>query len=101
MNFRAAARSSMPTSPADQVAAGPGRGLEVSSLVAGYGSTTIVHGMSLTAAPAQVVGVVGPNGAGKSTLLKAVAGAIRATAGMLRISGVTAWLGSASATCPR
>jgi branched-chain amino acid transport system ATP-binding protein len=77
----------MPTSQADQMAVGPSPGLEVSGLVAGYGSTTIVHGMSLTAAPGQVVGVVGPNGAGKSTLLKAVAGAIRATAGTVRLDG--------------
>jgi branched-chain amino acid transport system ATP-binding protein len=77
----------MPTSSADTVTAGPRPGLDVSGLIVGYGSTTIVHGMSLTAAPGQVVGVVGPNGAGKSTLLKAVAGAIPATAGTVRLDG--------------
>ena len=77
----------MPTSPADHPADGPRPGLDVSGLVAGYGSTTIVHGMSLTAAPGQVVGIVGPNGAGKSTFLKAVAGAIPATTGTVRLDG--------------
>ena len=43
--------------------------------------------MSLTAAPGQVVGIVGPNGAGKSTFLKAVAGAIPATTGTVRLDG--------------
>src|SRR5215472_10136696 len=75
----------MPTSSGDRMAEGPG--LEVSDLVVGYGSSTIVHGMSLTAAPGQVVGIVGPNGAGKSTLLKAIAGAIPATAGTVCLDG--------------
>jgi branched-chain amino acid transport system ATP-binding protein len=77
----------MPTSSADRAADGSRPGLDVSGLVAGYGSTTIVHGVSLMAAPGQVVGIVGPNGAGKSTLLKAVAGAIPAKAGMVRLDG--------------
>jgi ABC-type branched-subunit amino acid transport system ATPase component len=77
----------MHTSSADHVPDGLRPGLEVSDLVAGYGSTTIVHGMSLTAAPGQVVGIVGPNGAGKSTFLKAVAGAIPATTGTVRLDG--------------
>ena len=77
----------MPTSPADRPADGPRSGLDVSGLVAGYGSATIVHGMSVTAAPGQVVGIVGPNGAGKSTFLKAIAGAIPAMAGTVRLDG--------------
>jgi branched-chain amino acid transport system ATP-binding protein len=66
---------------------GQGAGLDVTSLVVGYGSTTIVHGMSLTAAPGHVVGIVGPNGAGKSTFLKGIAGAIPVTAGTVRLDG--------------
>jgi branched-chain amino acid transport system ATP-binding protein len=75
----------MPTSSDNRRADGPDAGLEVSSLVVGYGSTTIVHGMSLTAAPGQVVGIVGPNGAGKSTFLKGIAGAISVTSGTVRL----------------
>jgi len=75
----------MPTSSGDRMAEGPG--LEVSDLVVGYGSTTIVHGMSLTAAPGQVVGIVGPNGAGKSTFLKGIAGATPVTSGTVRLDG--------------
>jgi len=77
----------MPTSSADRMADSVRPGLDVSGLVVGYGSSTIVHGMSLTAAPGQVVGIVGPNGAGKSTLLKAIAGAIPATAGTVCLDG--------------
>jgi ABC-type branched-subunit amino acid transport system ATPase component len=77
----------MPISSADRAADGLRTGLDVSGLVVGYGSTTIVHGVSLAAAPGQVVGIVGPNGAGKSTLLKAVAGAIPSMAGTVRLDG--------------
>ena len=75
----------MPTSPAEITQSpGPAR-LEVSGLMAGYGSTTIVHGMDLEVHPGEAVGIVGPNGAGKSTFLKAVAGVIATTGGTVRL----------------
>jgi ATPase subunit of ABC transporter with duplicated ATPase domains len=39
-----------------------------------HGAATILAGVSVTVAPAEVLGVVGPNGAGKSTLLRLLAG---------------------------
>ncbi|MBI2776517.1 MAG: ABC transporter ATP-binding protein [Chloroflexi bacterium] len=48
--------------------------LEIDDLVAGYGSSAVVHGISLTVDHAQVVALIGPNGAGKSTLIKAIFG---------------------------
>jgi ABC-type branched-subunit amino acid transport system ATPase component len=69
-------------------AQGPGAArLEVTGLMAGYGSTTIVHGMDLEVQPGEAVGIVGPNGAGKSTFLKAVAGVIVTTGGTVRLDG--------------
>ena len=48
--------------------------LEVSKVVAGYGQTEILHGVSLTVDEGEIVTIIGPNGCGKSTLMKTVAG---------------------------
>src|SRR6195256_1239787 len=51
--------------------------LDVRALDAFYGDFQALFGVSLDAAPGEVVAVIGANGAGKSTLLKCIAGAIR------------------------
>ena len=56
--------------------------LVVEHLVAGYvRGLPIVHGVSITVAPREVVTVIGPNGAGKSTLLKAIVGLVAVEGG--------------------
>jgi len=50
--------------------------LNVSDLHASYGRAEVLHGVSLRAAPGQVITVIGPNGAGKSTLLNALMGVL-------------------------
>jgi ABC-type branched-subunit amino acid transport system ATPase component len=62
--------------------------LEVSDLVVGYGRGDIVHGVSLTVTPGEIVTIVGPNGAGKSTLLKSIAGVVAPKSGTVKIAGV-------------
>jgi ABC-type branched-subunit amino acid transport system ATPase component/ABC-type branched-subunit amino acid transport system permease subunit len=57
------------------------RGLTVTDLTAGYGSVTVLHGVSLAAAEGEVLGISGPNGAGKTTLLNAMAGLNRRCSG--------------------
>jgi branched-chain amino acid transport system ATP-binding protein len=59
--------------------------LSVADLHAGYGRVEVLHGVSLTVQPGQIIALIGPNGAGKSTLLRAATGMIRATAGTVRL----------------
>jgi ABC-type branched-subunit amino acid transport system ATPase component len=61
--------------------------LEVRDLVAGYGDSDILRGLSLRVDPGELVAVIGPNGAGKSTLLKALAGLVRPRAGRIALQG--------------
>jgi branched-chain amino acid transport system ATP-binding protein len=42
--------------------------LEVNDLRAGYGSTPVLHGLSLEVAEGGITTVLGANGAGKTTL---------------------------------
>ena len=50
--------------------------IETVNLRAGYGGREILHGVTLTAAPGEVLALVGPNGCGKSTFLKALVGIV-------------------------
>ncbi|WP_119461953.1 ABC transporter ATP-binding protein [Rhodospirillaceae bacterium SYSU D60014] len=59
--------------------------LIASDIVTGYGKQEIVHGVSLTADSGEITCIFGPNGCGKSTLLKAIAGALPAWRGEVRI----------------
>ncbi|KPQ07075.1 MAG: amidase [Rhodobacteraceae bacterium HLUCCA12] len=61
--------------------------LEVSSLVGGYGRVPVVHGIDLSVAAGEVVGVLGHNGMGKSTLLKLIMGMLPARSGRVRFRG--------------
>ena len=61
--------------------------LQLSGVVAGYGSSTVLRGVDLTVPSGTVVALLGPNGAGKSTLLKTVSGLLKPTAGSVVLSG--------------
>jgi branched-chain amino acid transport system ATP-binding protein len=67
--------------------------LEVRDLIAGYGRSTILHGVSLKVVEGEIVCLIGPNGAGKSTVLRAVVGQIRPSGGMVLLEGedATGW----------
>lgn len=58
--------------------------LEVSGVVAGYGETEILHGVSIAIEKGQIVTIIGPNGSGKSTLLKTIFGLLQPRKGRVR-----------------
>ena len=60
--------------------------LVVEDLSAGYGSTTVLRGVSFSVEPGEVACVMGRNGAGKTTLLRALMGVIPKT-GVVRLAG--------------
>ena len=46
--------------------------LEIKNVTAGYGDTEVLHDVSLTVYPAEVIGIVGQSGSGKTSLLNCV-----------------------------
>jgi ABC-type branched-subunit amino acid transport system ATPase component len=50
--------------------------LEANNIIAGYGKSEILHGVSISLGEGESITIIGPNGAGKSTLLKAIMGYI-------------------------
>ena len=52
-----------------------------------YGKSHILHGVSLTVAPGEVVGLLGRNGVGKSTTLKTIMGLVRPSRGSVWLEG--------------
>jgi branched-chain amino acid transport system ATP-binding protein/neutral amino acid transport system ATP-binding protein len=60
--------------------------LQAEGVVAGYGAVEILHGVTLSVNPGEIVAVIGPNGAGKSTLLKAVFGLVPIRSGAVRFA---------------
>ncbi|HUY30952.1 MAG TPA: ABC transporter ATP-binding protein [Acidimicrobiales bacterium] len=65
-----------------------GASLRTESLTAGYGGSPIVHEISISVAPGEVVSIVGPNGSGKSTLLKGIVGIVEVLSGSVHLDGV-------------
>ena len=50
--------------------------LELRDVHAGYGATPVLHGVSFTVAPGEIVALLGRNGSGRSTTAKAVMGLV-------------------------
>jgi ABC-type branched-subunit amino acid transport system ATPase component len=61
--------------------------LRTEKLTAGYGGSPVVHGVSISVAPGEIVSIVGPNGSGKSTLLKSIVGVVETLSGTVLIGG--------------
>jgi ABC-2 type transport system ATP-binding protein len=69
--------------------------LRAVNLAKRYGEEAAIAGVTFSAAPGEVLGIVGPNGAGKTTLLEAIAGLVAAD------SGDVFWRGNALAPSRR
>jgi branched-chain amino acid transport system ATP-binding protein len=60
--------------------------LELENVRAGYGQTSVLHGVSLSVPEGGVVSLLGANGAGKTTTLRAITAGVRWT-GDIRFGG--------------
>ena len=61
--------------------------LRMEAVVAGYGTTTVLHETDLEVRRNAISTVIGPNGAGKSTALKAIFGMVKVRSGRIRYEG--------------
>ena len=61
--------------------------LTVTGLTKTYGGVLALKGLSFSAAPGQVIGLLGPNGSGKSTTINLLTGLLRPTVGEVRWRG--------------
>jgi len=50
-----------------------------------YGAARVVHGISLSLSPGEVLCLMGRNGAGKTTTLRAIVGLVKPTSGRIRL----------------
>lgn len=64
-------------------------GLVLSDVVGGYDSVDVLHGVSISVDPGQIVALVGSNGAGKTSTLRAVAGMLTVRQGSVDIDGAS------------
>jgi branched-chain amino acid transport system ATP-binding protein len=60
--------------------------LELEDVRAGYGPTSVLHGISVSVPEGEIVSLLGANGAGKTTTLRSITGGVRWT-GDIRFAG--------------
>jgi branched-chain amino acid transport system ATP-binding protein len=61
--------------------------LDVDEVISGYGSSPVLHGLSLEARRGHITVVLGANGVGKTTALRTVAGTVRTWRGTITFDG--------------
>jgi branched-chain amino acid transport system ATP-binding protein len=64
--------------------------LEIGNLQAWYGESHILHGVSVSVQPGEVVTLLGRNGAGRTTTLRAIMGLTGVRSGSIKVNGVEA-----------
>ncbi|MGW0507124.1 ABC transporter ATP-binding protein [Micromonospora sp. NPDC003241] len=63
--------------------------IEATGVTWRYGANPVIDGVSVTARPGRVLGLIGPNGSGKTTLLRLLYGALRSRTGQVTVDGDT------------
>jgi len=76
-----------PRAPESTVFKPRGAMLELHDIVGGYGSTTVLRGVSMSVPAGSVVALLGPNGAGKSTTMRMASGLLRPASGRVVFDG--------------
>ena len=61
--------------------------LKLHNIVAGYGKSEVLRGVSFDVQQGEVVTIIGANGAGKTTTLKALCGVVAARSGSIQFEG--------------
>jgi branched-chain amino acid transport system ATP-binding protein len=61
--------------------------IQIERLHVARGGKEVIHGVDLEIPPGRVTALLGANGAGKSSLVLAIAGALTATSGSIRVDG--------------
>jgi branched-chain amino acid transport system ATP-binding protein len=59
----------------------------IDNLQVHYGLSHVIQGVSLEAAPGEVIGIFGRNGVGKTTLMKTIAGWVTPSSGSITLDG--------------
>lgn len=62
--------------------------ITVQGLRKSYGAREVLHGIDLTVAEGEIVGVLGPNGSGKTTTVECIGGLRAPDAGTIRVAGI-------------
>ena len=62
--------------------------VEFDGVVFSYDAAEVLHKVSFSLRPGEVVGLLGPNGAGKTTTLKIIAGILAPSSGAVRVAGL-------------
>ena len=65
----------------------PPPALELRSVSAGYGASSVLHDVTISVPRSSVVALLGPNGAGKTTTLRVAAGLLKPASGTVVICG--------------
>lgn len=61
--------------------------LELERVTGGYGGAEVIHDISITLGPGEIVTLIGPNGAGKSSVMNAVLGILAIGGGRVLLQG--------------